>query len=89
MIPAAEFKAAVQEMLDALGDGLVDADTIKARFDAMLDAVPERPVEAGKGGALPGALRGSLVWMSDDLISPVDPDWEAAWEANNPPELYR
>jgi len=89
MIPAAEFKAAVQEMLDALGDGPVDADTIKARFDAMLAAVPKRPVEAGKGGSLIGCMRGSVVWTSDDHISPVDPDWEAAWEANNPPDLYR
>lgn len=82
MIPAAEFKAAVQEMLDALGDGLVDADTIKARFDAMLDAVPIE-AKAAHGGAVPGSLAHPSYRFDDPFAPAHDGPWDAEkgeWE---------
>jgi len=88
MIAAAEFKAACREMLDALEDGSVDADLVDAQSDALVDAAVQRPA-MGPENSLLGSMRGSILWMADDLVDPVDPDWETQWEANNPPELCR
>lgn len=82
MIPAAEFKAAVQEMLDALGDGLVDADAVKARFDAMLAAVPVQ-AETVHGGVVRGALAHPSYRFDDPLSPAHDEPWDAEkgeWE---------
>jgi hypothetical protein len=88
MIAAADFKAACREMLDALdalGDGPLDADALRRRSKALVEAAP------GSDGLVdrPGLMPGSIMWLSDDHVGPVDPDWEAEWDANNPPELYR
>jgi hypothetical protein len=40
MIATAEFKAACRSLLDSLGDEPVDADELKARVAALVDAVP-------------------------------------------------
>ena len=46
------------------------------------------PPASNPGKPTFGCMKGSIKILGD-IVGPMDPDWEAEWEANNPPELYR
>ena len=53
-----------------------------ATVSAMAEKTPGVP--------LFGMMKGTVTWAPGvDPTAPVDPDWEAVWDANNPAELYR
>jgi antitoxin (DNA-binding transcriptional repressor) of toxin-antitoxin stability system len=85
MVSATEFKAKSLKLIDEMersGEPL----TITRRGKASLT------LSARKAGTPPlvslfGCLKGTVT-ISGDIIGSVDPEWEAAWDANNPAELY-
>lgn len=85
MIGAAEFKAhCLRIMKEAKRSG--ETVVITKRGKPFMEL---RPI-ASEPSSIFGFLKGSVTWLTDDhTASPLDPDWESQWEANNPPELYR
>lgn len=85
MVSATEFKAKSLKLIDEMersGEPL----TITRRGKAALT------LTARKAGSpvmenLFGCMRGSVTILGD-IVGPLDPEWEAKWEANNPVELY-
>lgn len=85
MVSATEFKAKSLKLIDEMersGEPL----TITRRGKASL-TLTARKVGAVRPTSLIGCMKGSLTILGD-IVGPVDPDGESAWEANNPPELY-
>jgi antitoxin (DNA-binding transcriptional repressor) of toxin-antitoxin stability system len=85
MVSATEFKAKSLKLIDEMersGEPL----TITRRGKASL-TLTARKAGVVRPASLIGCMKGSLTILGD-IIGPVDPDWESAWEANNPPELY-
>lgn len=87
MMGAAEFKAkclAVLDEVQATGESITITKRGKpvATVSAMAEKTPGVP--------LFGMMKGTVTWAPGvDPTAPVDPDWEAVWDANNPAELYR
>ena len=85
MVSATEFKAKSLKLIDEMersGEPL----TITRR------GKPSLTLSARKAGpplseSIFGCLKG-MVTIRGDIVGPVDPDWEAEWDANNPAELY-
>lgn len=85
MVSATEFKAKSLKLIDEMersGEPL----TITRRGKASL-TLTARKAGVMRPASLIGCMKGSLKILGD-IVGPVDPDWESAWEANNPPELY-
>lgn len=86
---AAEFKAKCLAILDevqATGESI----TITKRGKPVATVSPSVPPQTEPRPPLFGMMKGSVTWAPGvDPTAPVDPDWEAAWDANNPAELYR
>jgi prevent-host-death family protein len=85
IIGAAEFKAHCLRLLDEVqrtGESITITKRGKpvAEVKAMADT-PKRLTF--------GCMKGSVQILGDIEESPLDPDWEEQWEADNPPELYR
>ena len=91
MVGVAEFKAKCLEYLREMErDGQPITLTKRGRVVGVVS--PPAPTPASKEDTPKtgfGFLKGSVTWLSDDHVSPADPDWEAGWDAANPPELYR
>ena len=86
-IGAAEFKAHCLRILDEV-ERSGEPVTITKRGRPVAEVKPV--VRQEKPKQLFGCMKGSITWLTDDPVeSPLDPDWEQQWEANNPPELYR
>ena len=84
MIGAAEFKAHCLRILgevERTGQGI----TITKRGRPVAQVTPVKNAEQP---SIFGFLKGSIT-IHGDIEEPIDPDWEAEWETNNPPELYR
>jgi antitoxin (DNA-binding transcriptional repressor) of toxin-antitoxin stability system len=85
MVSATEFKAKSLKLIDEMersGEPL----TITRR------GKPSLTLSARKAGpplseSLFGCMKGTVKILGD-IVGPVDPDWEAEWDANNPAELY-
>ncbi len=85
MVSATEFKAKSLKLIDEMersGESL----TITRRGKTSLTLTAHK-VGMERPASLIGCLKGSLTILGD-IVGPVDPDGESAWEANNPPELY-
>lgn len=85
MVSATEFKAKSLKLIDEMersGEPL----TITRRGKSSL-TLSARKAGVQRPASLIGCMKGSVKILGD-IIGPVDPDWEAEWEANNPPELY-
>jgi prevent-host-death family protein len=83
-VGAAEAKAHLLRLLEEV-DRTREAVTITKRGKPLARLVP---VEQAEQPPIFGFLKGSVT-VHGDLDEPIDADWEAEWEANNPPELYR
>ena len=87
MIGAAEFKAHCLRILDEVErTGEPVTITKRGKPVAEVKAVEKPETEAAP---LFGFMKGSIQILGDIVESPLDPDWEEQWEANNPAELYR
>ncbi len=84
VIGAAEAKAHLLRLLEEV-DRTREAVTITKRGKPLAQLVP---VERAEQPSIFGFLKGCAT-VYGDLDEPIDPDWEAEWDANNPPELYR
>lgn len=85
MVSATEFKAKSLKLIDEMersGEPL----TITRRGKPSL-TLSARRASVPLGQSMFGCMRGSVTILGD-IVGPVDPDWEAEWLANNPPELY-
>ena len=85
MVSATEFKAKSLKLIDELersGEPL----TITRRGKAAL-ILSARKVDTPMPDSLFGCMKGTVTILGD-IVGPVDPDWEAEWDANNPAELY-
>jgi len=85
MVSATEFKAKSLKLIDEMersGEPL----TITRRGKASL-TLSARKAGVERPASLIGCLKGS-VKILEDITGPIDPDWEAKWDANNTPELY-
>jgi antitoxin (DNA-binding transcriptional repressor) of toxin-antitoxin stability system len=85
LIGAAEFKAhclRIMEEAKRSGETIV----ITKRGKPFMEL---KPIGPDKPKPLIGFMKGKVTWLTDDPAAPLDPEWEQAWEANNPPELYR
>ena len=85
MVSATEFKARSLKLIDEMersGEPL----TITRRGKASL-TLSARKAGVERPASLIGCLKGS-VKILEDISGPIDPDWEAKWEASNPPESY-
>jgi prevent-host-death family protein len=87
MIGAAEFKAKCLAILDEVqASGESITITKRGKPVATVSAVAEKTAPVARFGM----MKGSVTWAPGvDPTAPVDPDWEAEWDANNPAELYR
>ena len=83
-VGAAEAKAHLLRLLEEV-DRTREAVTITKRGKPLARLVP---VDQAEQPPIFGFLKGSVT-VHGDLDEPINPDWEAEWEANNPPELYR
>jgi prevent-host-death family protein len=91
IIGAAEFKAHCLRILDEVQrTGESVTVTKRGKPVAEVKAV-EAEKQPSRAKLVFGALKGSITFAPDfdPDESPLDPDWEEQWEANNPPELYR
>ncbi len=85
MIGAAAFKAHALRLLKEVQQGETVTITNRGQPVAKLVPIDDQPQS---GRAFVGCMKGSVI-IKGDIVGPIDPDWEAEWEANNPPELYR
>lgn len=87
MIGAAEFKAHCLRILTEI-ERTGEPVTITKRGKPVAEV---KAVEKLAAEAVPlfGFMKESVQILDDIVESPLDPDWEQQWEANNPPELYR
>ncbi len=87
MMGAAEFKAHCLRILDEV-ERTGEPVTITKRGKPVAEL---KAVEKPEAELVPlfGFMKGSVQILGDIVASPLDPDWEEQWEANNPPELYR
>ncbi|HEX8400381.1 MAG TPA: prevent-host-death protein [Allosphingosinicella sp.] len=84
LVGTAEFKANCSRiMAEALRSG--ESIVITKRGEPIMEL---KPIPAKEPKPLFGFLKG-MITVHGDIEEPIDPDWEAQWEANNPPELYR
>ncbi len=83
-IGAAEAKTHLLRLLEEV-ERTREPVTITKRGKPLAQLVPVREAEQS---SLFGFLKGSIT-INGDLDEPIDPDWEAKWDANNPAELYR
>ncbi|MBV8686209.1 MAG: type II toxin-antitoxin system prevent-host-death family antitoxin [Alphaproteobacteria bacterium] len=84
MIGAAEFKAKCLAILDEV-QRTGEPVTITKRGKPVAEVKAVVPAERP---SLIGFMKGKLKILGD-IETPLDPDWEEEWEANNPPEMYR
>ena len=85
MVQATEFKAKCLALIDEMersGEPLTI--TRRGKPSITLTAQREAPPPIN---SIFGCMKGTVT-IHGDIVGPVDPDWEAQWEANNPPELY-
>ena len=85
MVSATEFKAKSLKLIDEMersGEPL----TITRRGKPSL-TLSARKVGTPEPDSLFGCMKGTVKILGD-IVGPVDPDWEAKWDANNPAELY-
>lgn len=83
MVSATEFKAKSLKLIDEMersGQPL----TITRRGKPSL-TLSARKADTPTLDSLFGCMKGTV---QGDIVGPVDPDWEAKWDANNPVELY-
>jgi prevent-host-death family protein len=85
IIGAAEFKAKCLAILDEV-QRTGESITVTKRGKPVAEV--KAVAEPSRSKLVFGALKGSVTILGD-IESPVDPDWEEQWDANNPPELYR
>lgn len=83
-VGTAEAKAHLLRLIDEV-ERTGEAVTITKRGKPRVQLVPVKQAEPT---SIFGFLKGKIT-VHGDLDDPIDPDWEAEWEANNPPELYR
>jgi prevent-host-death family protein len=83
-IGAAEAKTHFLRLLEEV-EQTRESVTITKRGKPLAQLVP---IKRADQSSIFGFLKGSIT-IHGDLEEPIDPDWEAEWEANNPPELYR
>ncbi len=84
MVGAAEAKTHLLRLLEEV-ERTREPVTITKRGKPLAQLVPMKQTEQP---SIFGFLKGSVI-IHGDIEEPIDPDWEAEWEANNPPELYR
>lgn len=92
MIGAAEFKAHCLRILDEVqNSGESVTITKRGRPVAEVKPIGKASSEESRAEILFGLLRETVTLTPNfDPEEPaLDPEWEAEWEANNPPELYR
>lgn len=85
MVSATEFKAKSLKLIDEMersGEPL----TITRRGKPSL-TLSARKAGLPVSGSIFGCMKGTVKILGD-IVGPVDPDWEAEWDANNPAELY-
>jgi prevent-host-death family protein len=85
MVGAAEFKTHALRLLKEVQQGLTVTVTNRGLPIARLVPIEEEP-KADR--AFVGCMKGTVI-IKGDIVGPTNPDWEAEWDANNPPELYR
>lgn len=85
MVSATEFKAKSLKLIDEI-ERSGEALTITRRGKASL-TLSARKANAPAPESLFGCMKGTVTILGD-IVGPVDPDWEAEWDANNPAELY-
>ncbi len=83
-VGTAEAKAHLIRLIDEV-ERTGEAVTITKRGKPRVQLVPVKQVDPA---SIFGFLKGKIT-VNGDLDDPIDPHWEAEWEANNPPELYR
>ena len=84
-VGAAEFKANCLRLMAEVQAG-GEPITVTKRGKPLATVGPvasERP----DPDSLFGCMKGTAT-IHGDIVGPLDPDWEAEWERNNPPELY-
>ena len=86
MIGAAEFKAHCLRILDEV-QRTGEPVTITKRGKPVAEVKAVEKLEK-EFAPLFGFMKGSIEILGD-IESPLGPDWEEQWEANNPSELYR
>ncbi|HEX8533649.1 MAG TPA: type II toxin-antitoxin system prevent-host-death family antitoxin [Allosphingosinicella sp.] len=84
MVGAAEAKTHLLRLLEEV-ERTREPVTITKRGKPLAQLVPMKQAEQP---SIFGFLKGSVI-IHGDIEEPIDPNWEAEWEANNPPELYR
>ena len=84
MVGMAEFKANCTRLLREVEQG---GEPITVTVRGKPVAVVNAPEINSKRRSALGALKG-FITIHGDIVGPVDPDWEAQWEANNAPDLY-
>jgi prevent-host-death family protein len=87
IIGAAEFKAHCLRLLDEV-QRTGESITVTKRGKPVAEV--KAVAQSSRAKILFGALKGSVTLAPDfdPGESPLDPDWEEQWEANNPPELF-
>ncbi|CAA9489810.1 MAG: hypothetical protein AVDCRST_MAG91-477 [uncultured Sphingomonadaceae bacterium] len=84
MVGAAEFKANCLRILDEV-ERTGEPVTITKRGRVVGEL---HPPKQGKKESPFGFMKGQIRILGD-IESPLEPDWEEQWEANNPVDLYR
>ena len=83
MVSATEFKAKSLKLIDEMErSGQPLTITRRGKPSLTLSARKTAPPALE---SLFGCMKGTV---NGDIIGPIDPDWEAKWDANNPAELY-
>ena len=85
MVSATEFKAKSLKLIDEMersGEPL----TITRRGKPSL-TLSARKTGVPLSESIFGCMKGTVKILGD-IVGPIDPDWEAEWDANNPAELY-
>ncbi|MDY7523497.1 MULTISPECIES: type II toxin-antitoxin system Phd/YefM family antitoxin [unclassified Sphingomonas] len=77
MIGAAEFKAKCLAILDEVqASGESITITKRGKPVATVSAVAEKTAPVARFGMMKGSIT-----ILGDIVSPIDPDWEAKWES--------
>jgi prevent-host-death family protein len=83
-VAATEFKAKCLALIDEMQrTGVPLTVTRRGKPSITLVADAERPGIANIFGLMKGRMK-----IVGDIEAPLDPEWEAEWDHNNPASLY-
>lgn len=85
MVGIAEFKARCERLISEMER---DGEPIHLTRRGKVVGVIRPPAAERSRRSLFGLMKGAITVRDDDIVGSINTDWEAQWNANNPPDLY-